>query len=113
MKPTRRFDWWTSRLLAVCLLFLVCHPTVIQASIFSQTITDHQFMTRGNSPYYIRETIEIGKTGSLNIESGVIINFHPGAGILVKGALIAKVKLGFVCLFLVFYLAFFVSERVS
>lgn len=60
-------------------------------------------MTRGNSPYYIRETIEIGKTGSLNIESGVIINFHPGAGILVKGALIAKVKLGLVILFCNFH----------
>lgn len=48
-------------------------------------------MTRGESPYFIRETIEIAKTGTLNIESGVTINFHPGAGIIVRGALIAKV----------------------
>lgn len=90
MKPGR-FDWSTSRLLVVCLLFIFGHRTLVRASLFSQTVTDSQFMTRSHSPYHIREMIEIEKTGSLNIESGVIINFHPGAGILVKGALIAKV----------------------
>ena len=52
-------------------------------------------MTRAHSPYFIRETIEIDKTGTLTVESGVVINFLPGAGIVVRGALVAKVKISF------------------
>ena len=88
-KPKSFFCWWSTRLLTICLV--LCHRTVSVSSLFKQSVTDSQFMTRAHSPYYIHELIEIEKTGSLNIESGVVINFHPGAGILVKGALIAKV----------------------
>lgn len=79
---------WSTTLLAIVIL---CHRTASE-SFFNESVTDSQFMTRAHSPYHIRDLIQIEKTGSLNIESGVIINFHPGAGILVKGALIAKVN---------------------
>jgi hypothetical protein len=94
MKPGRfHFTKWpTTTLLAVsCFLVILCHHRTVSESIFNPSVTDSQFMTRAHSPYHIRDVIHIEKTGSLNIESGVVINFHPGAGILVKGALIAKV----------------------
>jgi hypothetical protein len=94
MKPEHfNFTKWptTTLLVVCCSLVILCHGTVT-ASIFSPSVTDSQFMTRAHSPYHIRDVIQIEKTGSLNIESGVVINFHPGAGILVKGALIAKVN---------------------
>jgi hypothetical protein len=95
MKP-ERFNytkWPTTTLLVVCCFLVILNHRTVSASIFSQSVTDSQFMTRAHSPYHIRDVIQIEKTGSLNIESGVVINFHPGAGILVKGALIAKVKI--------------------
>lgn len=84
---------WSTTFLAIVIL---CHRTASE-SVFNETVTGSRFMTRAHSPYHIRDVIQIEKTGSLNIESGVVINFYPGAGILVKGALIAKV-----CFFLHF-----------
>ena len=72
----------------VCLLFLFVS---VEGTVFNQHVSDNQFMTRSESPYTVHGLIEIEKTGTLTIESGVAINFYPGAGILVKGALIAKV----------------------
>lgn len=86
MKPGGRWTRWS-----VVLVLVSCQVVSASISIFSQHVTDNQFMTRAHSPYHIREMIEVEKSGSLNIESGVVINFYPGAGILVRGALIAKV----------------------
>ena len=90
MKPGRYRQSTRLLLVLVCLLF-VFSQRIVPVNGSYQTVTDSQFMTRSESPYSIRETIVIEKTGSLNIESGVEINFYPGAGIIVRGALIAKV----------------------
>jgi hypothetical protein len=64
----------------------------VEGTVFNQHVSDNQFMTRSESPYTVHGLIEIEKSGTLTIESGVAINFYPGAGILVRGALIAKVR---------------------
>ena len=64
----------------------------VEGTVFNQHVSDNQFMTRAESPYTVHGIIEVEKSGTLTIESGVAINFYPGAGILVKGALIAKVR---------------------
>lgn len=80
------------KVLVIYVSFLtICVQVGRASSIFSQIVRDNQFMTRSHSPYFIRELIEIEKTGTLTIESGVTINFLPGAGIIVRGALVAKV----------------------
>lgn len=70
----------------------ICCSLNAGANVLTQVVKDTQFMTRAHSPYFIREMIEIDKTGTLTIESGVVINFFPGSGITVRGALIAKVR---------------------
>lgn len=88
MRPGERsLTRWLLGLLVA--LLLVTNRTL--ADVFDQHVTDSQFMTRSGSPYHIHELIVIERTGTLTIESGVVLNFHPGAGILVRGALIAKV----------------------
>lgn len=90
MRPSERTGWPLGCIHAfVTLLFITGRTTL--GDIFNQQITDSQFMTRSGSPYQIREQIVIERTGTLTIESGVVLNFHPGSGILVRGALIAKV----------------------
>ena len=61
----------------------------------SDPITDTQILTQLNSPYYIKDDVVVDQSGTLIIEAGVVLNFHPGAGITVKGSLIAKVLLLF------------------
>ena len=88
--------WWSSgsSLLSslIVLLILFTVTIVCEGTVFNQHVSDNQFMTRSQSPYTVHGLIEIEKTGTLTIESGVTVNFYPGAGILVKGALIAKVQ---------------------
>jgi len=86
----RSLEGWLPVALTICCSLLLI-PSA-GANVLTQVVKDTQFMTRAHSPYFIREMIEIDKTGTLTIESGVVINFFPGSGITVRGALIAKVR---------------------
>ena len=90
---------WTKLVLLISGLVL-CHADLddnnnnnnnYNNNVLSERVTDSQVLTRSGSPYIIRSDVEISRTGSLTIESGVVLNFYPGTGLLVKGAFVAKV----------------------
>ena len=78
---------WTNRLLLLSLVWAVGSTLVGE-----EPITDTQILTLSQSPYIVKDEWVVEPTGSLVIEAGVVLNFHPGSGITVKGSLVAKVS---------------------
>ena len=56
-----------------------------------EPVTDTRILTLSQSPYLVKDEWVVEPSGSLVIEAGVVLNFHPGSGLTVKGSLVAKV----------------------
>lgn len=69
--------------------------------ITEHRITGEKTLTLSESPYLLRQDLEVVRNGRLNIEPGVTIHFAPMVGITVQGQLKAIVSKFFFLLLLI------------